>query len=56
MTRIGLGTGGGWTSPDRVVVHFGSSEGTQYGSDDNKVVQEFVRNHPEFILDDKEPS
>ena len=49
-----LGTGGGWTTPDLVVVHFGSPAGTQFGSDEQRVVEEFQRAHPDFLIDGNE--
>ncbi len=49
-----LGSGGSWTSHDRVVVHFGSPAGTQFGSEEQETLESFQRKHPDFIINMKE--
>jgi len=50
-----LGTGGGWTPTERAVVHFGSPEGsTNFGDETKRLEETFKRDHPDFILDDKD--
>lgn len=43
---------GAYSTPSRVIVHFGSPVGLRFGSPDP--VEEFRRNNPEFILEDDE--
>lgn len=39
-----------WTPVDRVVIHFGSAPDETFGSRDEKVVEQFVERHPEFVI------
>jgi len=37
-------------TPGKVVVHFGSPQGEQYGVREERIVDEFTIRHPEFKI------
>lgn len=43
-----------YTPDDRIVVHFGSPSGETYGSREERVVEEFMARHPEFVVPGRE--